>query len=230
MHVHTIWLGAPLTIITVTSCDDFLIKTTYTFLPSYAGTCYSTSNIFGQNYELTSSQINDILGSHTTNSSNVYIILNDGAEFSGSLSREYQWYEELSVDFQSPIVDTPTSVWINKTPCKDCVELLEVTFKDRGRPTIYVESFDYNETDYAQLMKSIGCMAKLEKYNFVVKPWDWTLFSQILDTLNSANTCTASIRTVINSEEYKEKKADFEDFMDLYKELRDNHDLDEWCR
>lgn len=176
-----------------------------------------------------SSHITDILGSQTTNSSNVYIICSDGAEFSGSLSSEYQWYEELNINFQSPIVSTPTSVWVNKTPCKDCVESLELTFKDRGRPTLYVESLDYNETDYAQLMRSIGCMAKLEKYGFTVKAWDWSLFTQILDILDSDNTCTSTINTEINTEEYQKKKKDFVEFMDLYIELRENHDLDDWC-
>lgn len=160
----------------------------------------------------------------------IYIFLNDGAAYSGPLSMEYDWYDELNLDYQIPIISTPTSVWINKAPCKDCVESLELTFKARGRPTIYLESFDYNETDYAQLMASIGCIAKLENYGFTVASWDWDVFTTILNALNSANTCTADINMVTNTEEYMKKKDDFMDFMNLYKELRDNHDLGDWCK
>lgn len=179
--------------------------------------CISRKTYLGAPVSLTLTELNDLLESLTGNTSQVYIITNDGQVFNGDRSTEQQLYDELRREYYYSYVPTPSSLWINKAPCASCTNEVIETFKDTSpKPIIYVGTFKYNETEYENLIGSMGCLAKLHSNGFTLKPWNWTTFSSFLQ---ETNECPITIQTKVGESHYSSKKAHFEKLMQIFDAL-----------
>lgn len=176
---------------------------------------------------LTLEELNDLLASLTASNSKVYVITNNAEIYVDDQDDEGFVYDTIRNDYSDSYSTSPSSIWMNSAPCPTCTNRLYQTFKDTiPKPTIYVETFDYNESNYEELRQSIGCLAKLQYHNFTVQAWNWTTFETLLtDTVE----CRIAIDIQTAATNYSYKKAHFTKYMDLFPALQDNHTIHEWC-
>lgn len=177
---------------------------------------------------LTLTQLNEILSSLTGGTNIVYILTSDRKIYSGT--NEAYLYDLIRNDYaQHSYRATPNELWLNKAPCAICADYLEVAFDNRpgNKPTIYVETLQYDETDYGNLLKSIGCLAQLQAKEFPIKAWNWNTFKA---GLQETSSCTNAIDTQIAASSYATPKADLEQFVNIFNALTTSHNLDTWCQ
>lgn len=69
-------------------------------------------------------------------------------------------------------------VWLSKAPCPACIDYLELIFNSfRIKPVLHVESLDYIGSNY-EVLRDLGCLAKLTTRAFHLKAWDWDVFRE----------------------------------------------------
>lgn len=176
---------------------------------------------------LTLEQLNDLLASLTTSSSMVYVITNNGKIYVADQSNEGSLYDAIRFDYLYVFYAHPSSIWINRAPCPSCANSLYETFKDTvPKLNLYVETFDYNATNYENLMQSVGCLAKLQS-TFTLKAWNWATFKQTI--LTETVDCPIAINTETAATNYSNKKEPFTKFMELIAALKDGHTFGSWC-
>lgn len=183
------------------------------------------SHLFGN---LTLTLMEELLQSTTTEISKAFIIASDGNVFHGDLANEANIYtQKVQLAYVLPTVATPTDIWFNKVPCRACVNSIIQIFADRGlKPTLHIETLNFSENKIEKLMSSMGCLARLQSQGFPIQTWNWGTFENYLsETVN----CKNRISTYTTASEYVEKKAVFEEFMQIYNALCSSNAIEDWC-
>lgn len=172
---------------------------------------------------LSLAQLHKLLGTSTGNSvSETYVIAGDGYVFHGTA--EHDPYSEFLIEYS--YYPPPSSVWLNTAPCAQCANELIQTYAGRTeRPTIYVESFNHNVTNYEAIEGKVGCLAKLQSSNFSLQAWNWTEFSRFF----TEDQCQDAITNFVGNANYSNRKQNFENFMDLINQLSSDNKITEWC-
>lgn len=170
----------------------------------------------------------DLLSSLTTTLNRTFIIASDGQIYKEEKGKgDFNLYSRLFFKNQRTI-PRPTDIWINRVPCPDCVNLLLGAFPSETKPTIYLETFVFNETNFENLMLDMSCMAKIQSSGFPVKSWDWDMFKTYITETGSVN-CLNTIVTNTSDPVYSTKKANFEKLLTMIQELQDENSISEWC-
>lgn len=159
----------------------------------------------------------------------IYILTSDRKIYSGT--NEAYLYDMLRSDYtgQNSDRDQPNEIWINKAPCVSCAHDLDAAFRDRppgNRPKLYVETLQYAESNYGELLVSIGCLAKLQSKDYTIKAWNWNTFKA---GLQDTNSCTNEIDMRIAESDYSTPKAHLEQFVDIFEALKSDHTIGTWC-
>lgn len=190
--------------------------------------CLSTSH-----YRLTLEQLEQLLkSSTTTNSPNTYIIMSDGRIFhqTSQYPPEFGLYNLIRSVYSDTRINTPKGIWLNKAPCPVCAETLYQVFENRGKlPTLHLETLNFNDNNPTDIMKGLGCLAKLHYlYRFPVQAWNWTKFSN--DLLAERHHCTMSINTSISDHVYTASKSLLEKFLLIIQDLRSFNKVQDLCK
>ena len=116
-------------------------------------------------------QLQDI---HFQQSNQLYVIIN------GQLvARENPldlYIEVFKIVSQMVGTNSVIDVWLSRAPCSVCIDYLELIFSPfRVKPVLHVESLNYKGSNY-ELLRDLGCLAKLTTRNYQLKAWDWDLF------------------------------------------------------
>ena len=68
-------------------------------------------------------------------------------------------------------------IWLSHVPCPDCIEALEFIFSYfTEKPVLHIESLHYKGSNY-EVLRDIGCLAKLKDSGFQLTQWEWGQFS-----------------------------------------------------
>ena len=70
-------------------------------------------------------------------------------------------------------------VWLSHVPCPACVNYLEwIFYSFPVKPFLHFESLQYDGFSY-EMLRELGCLAKLKTGEFHLAAWDWGAFSII---------------------------------------------------
>lgn len=121
---------------------------------------------------LSSDQVEDI---QFQQSGLLYIIINGQLVIS---RRPLDLYIKLSRIVSRMVgITSMIDVWFSHTPCAHCIDYLDMLFGSfTVKPILHVESLRYNGSNY-DIIRDLGCLAKLSTKEFHLKPWDWSIFS-----------------------------------------------------
>lgn len=186
--------------------------------------------------ELTLTQLSELLSSFTA-TPQAYIIV-EPHSYSIPIPKVYRQketetehtlYDRVRSIIKNTFISHP-SMWLSKAPCKDCVTELNNAFKFTfgEKPTLYIETLSFNETDISNIVEDLGCLAHLRGQGFEVKPWDWDTFS---DTFfpNADPACTEEIKETTSDSEYIDKKTNVARLLSVVQQLRKKNDIKSWC-
>ncbi len=71
-------------------------------------------------------------------------------------------------------------IWISRTPCKACIEILQLIFPGSTKPTLHIETWRTAKipaTNYLAVLQGMGCISSLKTAKYPVESWDWIEFS-----------------------------------------------------
>ena len=68
-------------------------------------------------------------------------------------------------------------IWLSHVPCLNCIYFLEYIFDlFPVKPVLHIESLQYHGLNY-EVLRDLGCLAKLRTGGFRLAKWDWGEFS-----------------------------------------------------
>lgn len=159
---------------------------------------------------------NRLIETLTQGDGNVYIIFEDGYTCTSTLREESNLYAELKhVSPKHP----SSKLWLNKVPCKNCINNLIAGFQTK--PELHILSLYYDEVSFEdeELKSAVGCAYRVQEEGYeMTTEWDW-------DTkpLNLAGNRQPN-------KEYEEISEAIGDIFLMIKNLRTNAaDIDAWC-
>ena len=109
-------------------------------------------------------------------------------------------------------------VWLSRTPCKECIPMLQHIFSGRN-PTLHIETWRTSNVglSYKTVLQGMGCMATLKRAEFSLEAWDWEKFAEATTT----SSCDYYNKNLSSS--YNEES----DYLD--RALQHTSGLEEFC-
>jgi len=76
-------------------------------------------------------------------------------------------------------------VWLSRTPCKECISILEQIFSGRN-PRLHIETWRTSDVklSYKTVLQGMGCIVTLKRAEYLLEAWNWKKFAE--DTKTSS--------------------------------------------
>lgn len=118
----------------------------------------------------------------------------------------------------------PNEIWMNKSPCPQCIHTIMSNYDRDTAVTIHIASVDHH--DLNELIDTFKCLTVLSQNNFQILQWEWEVFRNILN-----EKCQNHINSTINSAMFKDKQKEFDSVFDFLHDIRNisNTTTKEWC-
>ena len=121
---------------------------------------------------------------------------------------------------------SPSEIWMNKSPCPQCMHSIMDNYKDETKVIINIADID--PRNLSDTVESFKCLAVMLRKNHTIRHWNWGVFS---DSLNLKTNCEELVNSTTNSTRFEENRQELSSVLDHIQEIREIPEsiITTWC-